>query len=584
MRGGSRIGYLAACGAMIVISAAFLAASSPLPSDSVVDPGPRTAVDASEPAVEPTYAEGDLDLDDASGDDVAAGIRTDDGESSDDRSDVARGEEALAAQEDARGSSFAAPRARPGAHRVPRAALRARIDALLAGKALTGASVGVVVVAPGDGEILYARAGDEPRIVASNAKLFTVASALRWLGADFRFTTRVHAVGSRRGKVLEGELRIVGDGDPDALGRGARETPGTLLDRVVRIVVESGITEVRGDLVIDDLVFDRERHAPQWRKEQLAFDYAAPIAGFSLGENCLFLEVEAGEAIGRPARVQVFPRCSLFDPLVAVETGTAKSANLIDPQPRPAVAGRLKIRGKTPLGKKAQPILVPLADPCAVHPTVVLEALRRAGIDVRGQARLATEKLAPEVAKETLLGATESPLAFLLEKIGKDSSNPVAEHVFKRAGAARSGRGTFAAGGEATFAALLDLGIEPGSATAVDGSGLSRGNRFSAMQTAKLLAALWNSEHRDLVVSTLPIAGVDGTLRRRLRQPTYAGRARAKTGYINGVSSLSGYAADEAGGVVCFSILFNGFKAGSDVKGVQDAIVKLLCDLEPHTR
>lgn len=478
---------------------------------------------------------------------------------------------------DAGASPFPGKRLAKGPWVVARSTLSERLNSLLADKKLAGAKISVAVVSAADGAVLFQKDADAALIVASNNKVFTTAAAIRVLTPNFSFKTRVYSTGAFADGAVLGDLVVVGDGDPDVMNATPTEK-ASLAGRIAAALLAAGVKRVSGDVVIDDHVFDRQFLPPQWKKDQLAHDYAAPVAGFSLYENCLVVRVKPASKVGALASVDLLPKTSVLDDEVTLKTGSAKGKNSIV-VPAPVAVGKVKISGQTPHGSSPVPLYLPLANPSATHPAALRDALIRAGIAIGGKARLADAKL--DVKTMRSLATVESSLESVLHKLNKESSNVLAEHVYKRIGAAAYGSGTFQNAGKAVLETLRHYGIDATGAASADGSGLSRGNTFSARQTALVLRAMWQSPARAMVVDSLPISGVDGTLRKRLTQNAYKGRVRAKTGYIAGVSTLSGYAATDSNEVLCFSILVNGVKGSTAAKGVQDAIAKVLVDLGP---
>lgn len=474
---------------------------------------------------------------------------------------------------------FAPPRAGKGARQVARASLAARIEQALAKPNLKKAKYGVAVRSVTHDKVLYERGADAALIVASNNKLMTTAAALATLGAEFEFETRLYARGSIGADgALHGDLVVRGDGDPDVRDEENLARPG-LVERLADAARAAGLSRVTGALVVDDTCFDREYTSPEWKQNQLGQAYSAPVAGFSSLENCVTLQVSPGASSGAAARVLVVPESGVFQVQSSVRTGAPGSQHLID-VPAPVVPGRLVAKGTTPAKGTPEPITVAVAEPARTAGLRLKDALARAGIRVDGGLVLAESRLDEAAAGVSLLATARSPIGPALQKMNKESSNVVAEHLYKRCGFARAGKGTFASGGEAVLAALESLGIPRGSAASADGSGLARGNHFSAGQIAHVLDVLYRGPQREFVLETLAEGGVDGTLENRFKGDAYRGRVRGKTGYISGVSSLSGFAQADGGEVLAFSIVMNGYTGGS-VKPIQDAIAELLVDLEP---
>jgi PBP4 family serine-type D-alanyl-D-alanine carboxypeptidase len=161
----------------------------------------------------------------------------------------------------------------------------------------------------------------------------------------------------------------------------------------------------------------------------------------------------------------------------------------------------------------------------------------------------------------------------------KRSQNFYAESLFKLLGAVSCGRGSWA-DGKLAIDDILEhrLGLDPTVTQVADGSGMSRNNRTTAHQITRLLTGMFRHRSGYEFVTSLPFGGeVGGSLKERMDKPPYRGNVFAKTGSLNGVSSLSGYAKGKSGRIYAFSILCN---SGPVWRGrnAQDSIVKAIID------
>jgi PBP4 family serine-type D-alanyl-D-alanine carboxypeptidase len=137
----------------------------------------------------------------------------------------------------------------------------------------------------------------------------------------------------------------------------------------------------------------------------------------------------------------------------------------------------------------------------------------------------------------------------------RESDNFTAEMLLKQLGLVELGRGTSAAGASVVMQALVDAGVPTAGVRIVDGSGLSRLDRLTTTTLGALLHAAWDEPViRPYLVAALPVAGVNGTLRSRLRQAPARGRVLAKTGTTREASALSGYVGDR----YAFAVVQNG--------------------------
>jgi PBP4 family serine-type D-alanyl-D-alanine carboxypeptidase len=169
------------------------------------------------------------------------------------------------------------------------------------------------------------------------------------------------------------------------------------------------------------------------------------------------------------------------------------------------------------------------------------------------------------------------PLREVVALINKPSDNLITEITLKTLGKEVRGEGTTAAGVQVLREFLQSAGLEMGAVHIVDGSGLSRINGVSPENFVRLLEYMHRSPHSEAFRESLPVYGVDGTLRNRLRGTPVQGNGYAKTGSLNRVSSLSGYLRTKSGRWLAFSIIMNAYNAaGSDARALQDKLVQIL--------
>jgi serine-type D-Ala-D-Ala carboxypeptidase/endopeptidase (penicillin-binding protein 4) len=179
----------------------------------------------------------------------------------------------------------------------------------------------------------------------------------------------------------------------------------------------------------------------------------------------------------------------------------------------------------------------------------------------------ATAGTAPEEATE-VAQVQSAPLSAIVAAMNGPSDNYLAEMLLKGLGATHGEGGTTAAGAAAARDALDDIGVRP---RIVDGSGLSRRDRTTPRQVVRLLQRVANMQFAEPFTASLPVAGVNGTLQRRMRGTAAAGACRAKTGTLRYTSNLAGYCTTGDGGVVAFALLMNGVNVGA-AHGIQDRI------------
>ena len=463
---------------------------------------------------------------------------------------------------------------------APPASADAALAELLARPTLKGIEVSVAVVDVADGRMLLARSIDAPRVPASNMKLVTTAAAVGLLGADYRFTTRFVAEGAPDADgLLAGDLVVVGGGDPclrgDILGAlGIAEPAAFLAD----MLLEAGVRRITGALALDDGLFDDQRQHPEWPADDLDKAYAPPVDALSMHGNCLTLEVSGRGGSPQARLVTATGGYRVENELRRAATSTEF---LIWPR-RPDESGMVRLTGTVGAAVDQRPVQVPVLDGSRLFGLSLLAELQRRGVTVDGGLAL-RPGAAAALGSPVELATYSSPLSTAVLLANKESDNSIAEHLFKLVGAEVVGEGSFAGGARAVE---RFLGQQVGTATVAlavrDGSGLAPTNRVTARCLVDVLTAMARgpADQRDVYLRTLPVSGLDGSLAERLAEAPYAGRVRAKTGWIGGASSLSGYAYTRSGRLVAFSLLFNGVPRGRNryMKAAQDDICRLLVD------
>jgi D-alanyl-D-alanine carboxypeptidase/D-alanyl-D-alanine-endopeptidase (penicillin-binding protein 4) len=271
------------------------------------------------------------------------------------------------------------------------------------------------------------------------------------------------------------------------------------------------------------------------------------------------VDVFPGAAPGQPARVELEPQSDYFQ--VTNQATTVRGGDLGRVQLKLSLDGdhqKVEVKGRLPLDKGGNQLWRKVDKPDLYFGATLKQLLRERGIKFKGRIRKATT---PTDAK-VLYGFESEPLALAVRKMNKVSSNFIAEQLVKTLGAnAKGGPGSWASGIEAVEDFLeQEVGIPRGSYVMKNGSGLNDTNRFSASQVVKLLGYM---EKRFLTspeyLTSLGIAGKDGTIRSRMEGTDAAGRLRAKTGTLEAVTSLSGVVESVGGQRFLFSMLVNDY-------------------------
>ncbi|MFK7962148.1 MAG: D-alanyl-D-alanine carboxypeptidase/D-alanyl-D-alanine-endopeptidase [Phycisphaerales bacterium] len=452
------------------------------------------------------------------------------------------------------------------------------IERLIEAATLGSAVVGVSIVDSSTGRTLTDIRADEPRIPASNMKLLTSGTALHVMGPEFRYRTRLLHDGDR--------LVVLGDGDPcfgdpvlldeTRIGQDVGIDAEDLLSAWVDAVKQRGIERIE-TLVVDDRIFDRDMVHPGWPRDQLHRHYCAGVAGVNFHANVLHYfpfpnpggRAQAGPSVPEANWITVSSQASS-------DRDGANQAYII----RAPGPDSLRLMGNV-RSRFGVPIPITVEDPSLFFARLLLERLRTAGVEV-GEARLATTM--DRAATGDLVGPIiATRMETVLERCNTDSFNLAAESLLKRSAAARGQvPGSFAGGAAVIRSVIAErLGDTSVQARIVisDGSGLSRSNAVPpSLLTAWLRSFDTDEELGPIFRASLATPGNSGTLARRLPRLPSGITLRAKTGFINNVSCLSGYVEGPTG-TLCFSVMVNDFKrTAGPAKSLQDGIVKLMAE------
>jgi len=480
------------------------------------------------------------------------------------------------------GGARVAPPATPPAAGRPvdvRTALRSYIDSSIGTPEFRSAHWGILIVDPVRAETLYARNADKLFMPASNQKIITSAVALARLGADYRWTTTLLARGAIRNGVLDGDLVVRGDGDPSISSHMRGDALAPLRDLADSLRAR-GITRIRGRVVAATSPFTDAPLGYGWAWDDLDESYGAGVDAVYFNEGFTQILVRAGGRPGDPVRATTAP-ASTYPPLLVRATTVARSAAPADStRNRPMLSvgydsshAGVFVTGTIAVGDTA---VLELAqrDLRGAYVAALREALRSRGVRIDEARRDSTARL------DSLLAMRSPPLRDVLPALQKPSQNQIAELLLKTVASRVTGAGRADSGRRVVETQLMAWGAEADGFAVRDGSGLSRHDYTTPRTLVKVLDAMRRHQDFKVYYDALPIAGVDGTIDKRMRGTVAQGNVHAKTGYIDKARSLSGYVTTADGRMLIFSMLCNNYVVPTaTVNRVQDSLAVRLASL-----
>ncbi|MEX2582461.1 MAG: D-alanyl-D-alanine carboxypeptidase/D-alanyl-D-alanine-endopeptidase, partial [Gemmatimonadota bacterium] len=414
------------------------------------------------------------------------------------------------------------------------------------------------------GETIYERNAERLFVPASNIKLLTGAAALETLGPEFRYRTTVASAAPARDGGIAGPLVVIGSGDPTFSARfseDARDTFRAWADSLRSL----GVSRVAGGIIALDTAFVDPTLGEGWMWDDLAFSSSAEFGPLQFNEGVVDIDIFPSQTVLDPAVVVLSPVTQyvrVINDTRTMPAGSVTALRVIRDEAGPAIT----IRGEIAADEPGVSRTVAVRSPALYLVSVLRETLREGGISVEGPAvhYSAIGINDPDVRNAIPLFTHSSPsLGQVLEGMMKPSQNQIAETLLRTVGREIRGEGS-ADGGAAVVDSLFRAWeLEPLRFRMADGSGLSRYDLLSPALITDLLIRMDGSAHRDEWFASLPIAGRDGTLASRMRDPPLLDQVRAKTGSLSGVRALSGYLTTQRGERIVFSTIVNNSLSGS---------------------
>ncbi|PWT88134.1 MAG: hypothetical protein C5B55_13620 [Blastocatellia bacterium] len=471
------------------------------------------------------------------------------------------------------------------------AELQTRITEILRKPELESAMVGIKVVSLDTGRTIFEENATKLLRPASNMKIYTVATALDRLTPDFRFNTSVYARSKPDSSgVVRGDLTIYGRGDPSIAARFNNGDYVKGIDELASRIVSAGVKRVEGDLVGDETYFVGPQYGSGWEWEDLTWYYGAEVSALTANDNALDLFVKPGPDIGKAAIVTTGPP----DPLLTIENqvvtapkGTRRRISVY----RGLGEDKVTVSGTIPIDDRGYTGGIGISHPSLLFVYLLRSSLTQKGVVITGKSRMTGSvdptMLSAGVTMNLMNGTVTSaapsgqveitsmqspPFSVIAAQTLKPSQNLYTELILRTLGKVvppqtpsdEERQTSEDLGLEAVKGFLKNTGIRPESLVLSDGSGLSRNDMITADASVQLLTFMSKHRYADAFRDALPIAGVDGTLRNRLKNTPAENNLRAKTGSLSSAASLAGYVTTAARERLVFSIMVNNYP--SDVE------------------
>jgi len=443
-------------------------------------------------------------------------------------------------------------------------------------------SVTGIMVMDSKGKTIAQWNPDSPLLTASTMKTISTGLALKVLGPDFRFKTRIGYSGKIENGILDGDLYIIGGGDPTL---GSKDTVAIPIEKVFGewcdAIAAAGITKINGSIVGDDRFFEEETIPESWSWGNLGPDYGSAASGLSFCENIQYFTFVPGKSKGEPVELKnIYPAIPGMEYKNQLKTGASGTGD----RSSYYVSDLAKIgvfKGTLPEGKDS----VVVTGSSKFSPLMCAEEFRlfliKKGIESNPEIQDIKNFNAPAQSDLTVICETYSPVLKLIVNVtDRISNNFFAETIFKMIGKQVTGIGSYDSATVAAKKLLVEMGVNLKGYTQVDGSGLSRQNYVSARFFCNYFAKMKEMNNFAEFIGALPQPGGPGTLKNVLNNVDTRTKSRmhAKSGSLSNVRCYAGYVDRGKGKYYYFAILTNNYpsKASNMQVGVEGFLGALL--------
>ncbi len=467
--------------------------------------------------------------------------------------------------------------------------LRARVREIVSRPEFAASNLAVKVASLDTGRVILEENAGKWMQPASNMKLYTVAAALDRLGPEYRFITSVYAPArADNSGTVRGDLVVYGRGDPSYATRfnASGDTDYyRAIEELAEKITAAGVRRVEGDLVGDESYFTGGPLPAGWEWDDLQWWYGAEVSALTINDNSVDLSVKPGARVGDPCRISIGPDTSAVTIVDRTKTSDRGSTRELSVH-RPLGQNTIEIRGAMPIDDRGFTASLAVSRPALVFVTMLRTALERRGVVFTGNVRTLDAQARADGAPLPVSSLVEiatrqsPPLSVVAAQTLKPSQNLYAELILRALGKATS-TNQKQTSEEAGIAAVKDFlaraGVEPSRVVMIDGSGLSRANLVTVDATMRLLVYMNTHRAGSVFRDALPISGLDGTLRNRMKGTPAQNNVRAKTGTLGTATSLSGYVFSASGERLVFSLMINNPPRDVDPRnGFTDAVAVLL--------
>jgi len=446
--------------------------------------------------------------------------------------------------------------------------LSPKIESLLGDSLFTVSQISIDVYDLTEGKELYSRGSNLLMRPASNMKLLTSSAALLYLGPNENFTTNFLYSGNIKDSTLYGNIFVKGDFDPMFRTKD--------FDSVITKFETAGIKKIYGNIYADVSNIDSLYFGKGWMWDDNPGSYMPYLSSLNINKNSVKIYYEPSK-VGENALLKFDVPSDYYTYQNELITTNEDTSNIEITRDWLLESNHIKIDGDISYKRKLDSSSVNITNPPEYFLSLFAEKLKANGIELDGITGYGSIS-----GNVDTITQVKRNLSEIVNETNKESDNLNAEMLLRKLSEKYfTGSASAKKGLKLIDSLIISLGRSPKTFVFADGSGLSHYNLLSTSLIVDLLKYLYEEKPGiySLLYESLPIAGIDGTLEKRMRSGNAYKNVHAKTGTISGVSSLSGYLQNSNSHMLAFSIFIQNYSGSSRLaRKIQDKICNILSE------
>jgi len=449
--------------------------------------------------------------------------------------------------------------------------------------ALKHSSFALVIADPKTDKIIFNHNGEISLTPASTLKLLTTSASLQLLGNDYHYKTYIALQGTIQDSILQGNLVIIGSGDPTLGSENFEENlPEKILTKIYTAIKTSGIKKINGNIMADVNSFDDALTPPNWLWTDMGNYFGAGPSGLNFTDNKISVFFKSGKNAGDSTwLIKTNPKIENFKIINQLTSGAQGSGDNAYFYGSEYQNVRV-VRGSIPPNKEMFEVNCSMPDAALYMMQELKNYLQKKNISITGEPTttriLSTMGVSIKPNYQVIDSILSPPLSKIVYYTNLKSINLYAEALLKTISLITAKQGNITDGVKVIEQFLKNINISTNGLRISDGSGLSPMNKITSLLQVQLLNYMYKQTTFKSIESSLPVAGQSGSIASMFKNTLAQGNLKAKSGYINNVRTYTGYFTGKSGELRSFSFLVNNYyiSAGEMKRKMEQLMIKMV--------